>query len=190
MSMFKKLLWLDTETTGTDPRRHSVMQFAALLEEGGRVVDSIDVKFAPLPGAAVEESALEVTGVTREELEARPPAQDAYFQIVGFLDRHCDKYNREEKFYPAGYNVRFDLDFMQEFFRACGSRYGIGSYTNWRYIDPLPVLYRMDYMGALDLKDYKLGTVCEHYGIPLEAHDALNDVRAARELARKLDMFL
>lgn len=37
------------------------------------------------------------------------------------------------------------------------------------------------------LPDYKLGTVCEHLGIPLPgAHDALADVRATAEVARLL----
>lgn len=190
MDMFKKILWLDTETTGTDPRHHSIIQIAALIEEGGHVVDEINLKFAPLPGAAVDESALEVTGTTRDELTARPPAQDAYFQLLAFLDRNCDKYNREDKMYPGGYNVRFDLDFLQEFFRACGSRYGIGTYINWRYLDPLPLLYIKDYLGVIALQDYKLETVCRRYGITIDAHDALSDIRATRELARKLDMFL
>lgn len=186
MNMFKKILWFDTETTGLNPEKHSIMQFAALIEEGGQVMDQINIKFAPLPEAIVEQSALNLTGTTREELEARPSAIDAYYQMIRFLDTHCDKYDKADKFYPAGYNVRFDLDFLQVFFKACGNLYGIGSYINWRWLDPLPLLYTMDYSGRLGLPNYKLETVCEYYGIEIDAHDALSDVRATRELMHLL----
>jgi DNA polymerase III epsilon subunit-like protein len=34
--------------------------------------------------------------------------------------------------------------------------------------------------------DYKLGTLCEYFGVRLTDHDALNDVRATVELYRAI----
>lgn len=184
--MFKKILWFDTETTGLSPEKHSIMQFAAIIEEGGQVKDHLNIKFAPLPGAVIEQTALDLTGTTREELDARPSAVDAYYQILRFLNTHCNKYDKADKFYPAGYNVKFDLEFLQAFFKGCGDHYGIGAYINWRWLDPLPQLYLMDYSGQIRLPDYKLETVCKHYGIEIDAHDALSDVRATQELMHQL----
>lgn len=195
MDMFKKILWFDVETTGLSPEKHSIIQFAAIIEEGGNVLDEIDIKFAPLPGAAIEQSALDITGTTREELSARPCAADAYYQILRFFSTHCDVFNKKDKFYPAGYNVHFDLTFLQAFFKANGDAYGIGSYINWRRLDPLALLHIMDYNGQISLTNYKLETVCEHYGIEIDAHDALSDVRATREVwgnvhaAQKMQMY-
>ncbi|UZJ39978.1 3'-5' exonuclease [Prosthecochloris sp. SCSIO W1102] len=189
MDMFKKILWFDTETTGLSPEKHSIIQFAAIIEEGGQVKDQIDLKFAPIPGAAVEQSALDLTGTMRGELDARPSAVDAYYQIVRFFGRHCDKYDKGDKYYPAGYNVKFDLDFLQALFMKCGGfKYGIGSFVNWRRLDPLPFLHLMDFRNQISLPNYKLETVCEHYGIEIDAHDALSDVRATRELMQRLKL--
>jgi len=187
MDMFKKILWFDTETTGLDPKKHSIIQFAAIIEEGGQVKDEINIKFAPIKGTEIDKCALELTGTTREELDARPSAVDAYYQILRFLNTYCNQFDWKDKYYPAGYNVQFDLEFLQALFMKCGgSRYGIGLFINWRRLDPLPVLYLMDYSNKISLPNYKLGTVCEHFGIEINAHDALSDVRATREVMQRL----
>jgi len=102
------------------------------------------------------------------------------------IEEHVDKYDKMDKFYPAGYNVRFDLDFLQSFFHKRGNRYGTGSYQNWRAIDVMQYVHFMDYSGKLSLNDYKLKTVCEHFGIEIIAHDAMSDIRATRNLLKIL----
>jgi len=182
MTMFKKVLWIDTETTGIDPAKHGIIQIAALMEIADEVVDEFEMKFQPHAGAEIIPDALAVSGTTAEELAARGASLDAYFEFSRWIGKHIDKYDKLDKAYPAGYNVRFDLDFIERWFRISGNKYGTGSYQNWRSLDPLPILYQLDYAGCLSLPDYKLGTACAHYGIELQAHDALSDVRAARLL--------
>lgn len=52
-SMMKKVLWLDLETTGIDPDRHGIIQFAALVEINGELVDALEIKMQPHKGALV-----------------------------------------------------------------------------------------------------------------------------------------
>ena len=33
-------------------------------------------------------------------------------------------------------------------------------------------------------KNHKLSNLCEHYNIPLDAHDAMNDIRATYQLGQ------
>lgn len=183
----KKTLWLDTETTGTDPSRHAIIQFAALVEIDGKIVDEMNMYIRPQKGAIIEDAALAVSGIKRDELysDAFLPHNDAYRVISLFLKLHVDTFDRNDKFYPAGFNVRFDIDFLQAMFKEF-DRYGLGSYINWRAIDPLPLLHMMDYSGRISLPDYKLSTVCAHFGIEINAHNALSDIRATRELTQKL----
>ena len=101
------------------------------------------------------------------------------------LGRYCDKYNRLDKFYMAGYNVRFDADFLKEFFLKNKDFY-FGSWFNYRFIDPLPLLHWANWVKEINLPDYKLATVCRHFQIPLQAHDAMADITATRELIYKL----
>jgi len=177
----KKVFWFDVETTGTDPKIHGIIEFAGLIEIDGKIVDQLSIKMQPHAGAVIEQSALDVTGITEKDIQDFMPHVPACRMIQRFLDKNCSKFNKEDKYYPAGYNVRFDLDFLQTMFKKM-DKYGLGSYLNWRSLDPLPILYTQDYLGTLSLPNYKLATVCEHFGIKLKAHEALSDITATREL--------
>ena len=76
-----------------------------------------------------------------------------------------------------------------EFFAKNGDVY-YGSWFNWKRIDPLGVLYFMDGMGKISLPNYKLETVCDHFGIKIDAHDAISDIRATKQLIDILDKLL
>ena len=184
--MKKKTLWFDLETTGTDSKYHGIVQFAGLMDIDGEVIDQLNLKMQPHPGAVIEQSALEVTGVSAADIAGYMPNDEAYRTIRTFFDKHVEKYDPSDKMYPAGYNVQFDLGFLQEMFKRF-DKYGMGSYFNWRSVDPLPLIRLMDYKGTISLPDYKLATVCAHYGITIDkAHDALSDVQATRKLTKKL----
>ena len=180
--LFKKVLYIDTETTGLEPGRHGIIQLAALMEYGGDVVDTFNMKFQPHEGALINPEALKVSGTDPEELKKRTSSSDAYRDFLKFLDRHIAKFDKTDKAYPAGYNVTFDMSFLDAWFRHHGNQYGTGSYQNWKMLDPLPLLRVWDFLGTIALPDYKLQTVCTAYGIALEAHDALSDILATREL--------
>jgi DNA polymerase-3 subunit epsilon len=182
-----KTLYFDLETTGLDPQKNSVTQFAAIVEYDGEEVDRIDIKFQPFEDAEIEEAALEKTGVSIEQLLSMQTHEEGFAAVKNFLDKHIDKYNRNDKFYAAGFNVRFDLEFLSAFFKYNGEKYGIGSYFNWRQIDPMYLLHLMDWKGKIKLQNYRLETVCEHFGVSLEnAHDALGDIVATRNIIKKL----
>ena len=181
-----KVLSIDVETTGTDPGRHGIIQIGAIMEISGLVAGELDLKCAPHDGAAVDNEALLVTGTDREELAERMSSRDALGAFREFLGQYVEPYDRNDKCYPAGYNVHFDLDFVQRWFHLHGDRYGLGSYVNWKRLDPLPLLFMKDFTGALRLSDYKLETVCRHFDIDIQAHDALSDIQATRQLLSRL----
>lgn len=180
--MANKILYFDVETTGRDPRRNDITQLSGIVEIDGKEVDSFNLRCQPFDFTTIEPEALEVTGVSLEQLKTFDTPQVMFKKLMAIFDRHIDKFNREDKFTPAGYNVRFDLDFLQQFFIKNGEKYGSGSYQNWRAVDGLPLVHFLCYAGLLKLEDYKLGTVCGYYGIPIEAHDAMSDIRATRNL--------
>ncbi len=182
MKRHKKVLYCDVETTGTNPSIHGIIQIGAILEIDGIVVEEFNLKCAPHKGAAISPDALEISGTDKGELEGRMSSMEAYREFREFLLRHIEQYDKEDKCYPAGYNIRFDLNFIQEWFRHHGDKYGIGSFINWRMLDPLPLLFIKDFTGSLSLPDYRLETVCRHFGIALQAHDAMSDIRATRTL--------
>lgn len=186
----KKVLWFDLETTGIDPERNGIIQFAALVEIHGEVVDSLEIKLQPHQGALISKEALVVNGVSEEDIRGFMRHDEAFRHIDAFLSRHVSRFDRNDKFYPAGYNVQFDLEFLSRMFKRY-DQYGIGTFVNWRRIDPLPLLYYMEYIDKISLDNYKLQTVCDYFGIPLNsAHDAMADVKATRELMKHIREYI
>jgi len=181
----KKVLYFDTETTGLDPVRNDIIQLAGLVEIDGEIKDEFNIRCLPFSFENISPEALEVHGITIEELKKYQSPQSAYREFMGVLSKHCNKFDRSDKFYPAGFQVNFDINFLSEWFKKNGDTY-LGSWLNWKAIDPLSILRWFDYMGIISLPSYKLEKVCEHYGIEIDAHDALSDIKATREVMIRL----
>jgi DNA polymerase III, epsilon subunit and related 3''-5'' exonucleases len=182
----KKILWFDTETTGLDPVKNDIIQLAGLIEIDGKMVEEFDFKCAPFSCENISQEALSIHGMTKEQILKFPMPEKIQCDFTELLAKHCDKFNKADKFYPAGFNVKFDIDFLAQWFKKCGDNY-LGSWINWRALDPLPMLYMMDFKGELSLPNYKLETVAKHFGVDLfRVHDAISDVRATRLLMNLL----
>jgi len=125
----KKVFWFDVETTGLDPKIHGIIEFAGLIEIDGEVVNQLSIKMQPHAGAVIEQSALDVTGITEKDIKGFMPHVTACRMIEAFLNKRCSKFDKNDKYYPAGFNVRFDLDFLQVMFKKM-DKYGLGSYLN------------------------------------------------------------
>ena len=176
-----KTFYFDVETTGLDPKKNAIIQLAYIVDIDGKCIEDGEFLIAPHPNDVIEPTALEVNGRNADEISKFTPPGDTLKKIIKFLNKYIDQYDRTDKFYPAGYNVKFDVDFLKAFFEKCGHKY-FGSYFNYKFIDPLTVFYWHDWIGSIKLPNYKLETVAEKYGIELDAHDAVNDIKATREL--------
>jgi len=185
----KKVFYFDVETTGFDCKKNDITQLAGIIEIDGKIKEEFNIRSQPINWDDISDDALEVTGVGIEELKKLPTAKQAYDQLIQILGEYCDKYDKSDKFYFAGYNVRFDIDFLHQFFVKQGDKY-FGSWFNWKSIDPFPLLHYMEYKGLISLENYKLKTVCEHFDIKLKAHDAMSDVLATRKIMDRVDELL
>jgi DNA polymerase-3 subunit epsilon len=156
------------------------------VEINGEVVEEFTSRIQPFKPENIDEQALKVNGVTRADLEKYPHPKIVYDKLIDILAKYVNKYEKSDKFTPIGYNVKFDCEFLSAFFKKNDDKY-YGSWFNWKTVDPLALLHMMDYKCRIALPNYKLTTACQHFGIPLVAHDALNDIRATRELWYLLD---
>lgn len=180
-----KILYFDCETTGRSAVKNDIVQLSGMIEIDGVVKEEFNFRCQPFDFSTVEEEALKVTGLTLEDLKSYPLPKEMYTKLVTLLSKYCNKFDKNDKFYPAGYNVSFDLDFLANFFAKNGDKY-FGSWVNWKSIDGLPLMRFLEFCGSVRLENQKLGTVCEHFGIEIQAHDALSDIRATRSLIQKL----
>lgn len=83
-----KRLFFDTETSGLNPRKHSIIQLGGFLEINGEIVEAFDYKLRPHPKALVEAEALEVNKLTEAEVMAYPEASIAFKSLQNMLDTH------------------------------------------------------------------------------------------------------
>jgi len=177
----KKAFYVDVETTGLHPWRNDIIQLACIIEINGEVVEEFTSRMQPFDYGAINEKALQVTGTRMEDLKEYPDPKIVYTQLVDVLGKYVNKFEKGDKFTPIAYNGKFDCEFLNGFFKKNDDRY-YGSWFNWRIVDPLAYLYIMDFQRRIDLPNYKLSTVCQHFGIPIQAHDALSDIRATKKL--------
>lgn len=180
-----KVLYFDTETTGIDPLKNDIVQLSGMIEIDGKIVEQFNMRCQPFNYENIDAKALEVTGNTIDGFKQEQTPKEMYKKFIQILSKHVDKFNKKDKMYVAGYNVRFDMEFLRCFFVKNGDGY-FGSWFNWRVIDALPFMHVLDFVGYCSLSDYKLGTVCNDFGIEIDAHDAFSDIKATHELIQRI----
>jgi len=181
-----KHVFLDVETTGLHPHQHDIFQICAIVTDPQcNILEKIDLKFRPFSLDDVCEEALTKTGMTLESLAELPlSAREAYASLIEFLSRHCDRYNKADKMHFVGYNVRFDSDFMREFFSKNGDQY----FGSWFWNPPICVMQAAAWMtmrvrGAFP--NFKLETLCKCAELDwddAQSHDANYDITQTLEL--------
>jgi DNA polymerase III subunit epsilon len=181
------ILWFDLETTGTDPKKHGIIQIAACVERDGLIIDTFNEKQKPDPLKVLDPKALQVNGHTPDEISKFQDSKSCYLAFNRFLDKHGARGNKALRYIPAGYNAQFDLDFMCRYFEEqSGGPYAFWEHLQYQPIDPYPTIVTLWRLGKLHPKDCKLETICAHFGIELKAHDAMSDILATRELVLRL----
>lgn len=182
-----KILYLDTETTGITANS-AVIQFAGIIEINGEVKEEFNIRCKPHKNADISEKALEVTGMTLDIINSYQEPKEAFEEIESIFEKYCDKFDKNDKFILAGQNIKFDFQKLYEFYVRLGNKY-LGSWINFKLMfATLAVIQALQLVNKLPvLENNKLITWCNHFNIKLEnAHDALADIRATRELAKIL----
>ncbi len=160
-----KIAFIDTETTGVNPDKNGLIQLSMYLynydEDRLLLVDKLNTNIAPFLADTIDDEALKINGLKREDLNNFPKPLDIYEGIKHTLLKYVDKFDKKDKFIFAGYNARFDSDFMRKFFEKCGDQY-FGSYF---WFPPLDIMNLAIWHLREErhfLKDFKLKTVCEY----------------------------
>jgi DNA polymerase III subunit epsilon len=80
-----RLVAVDIETTGLDPKTDEVVSFAAVPIDGGRVVAGRAVRGLVRPSSPPPGSSIEIHGLRAADLEAAPPAEQALAPLAAAL---------------------------------------------------------------------------------------------------------
>lgn len=178
-----KLVFFDLETTGTNPGKHGIHQISGQIVIDGAVKESFDFHVQPNPRAMIEDEALKVGGVTREQILAYPPMQQVYQEFVAMLGKYVDKFNKKDKFFLVGYNnAAFDNQFLRGFFLQNGDVY----FGSWFWSNSIDVMVLASaYLATRrpEMENFKLSTVAKTLGIVVNddsLHDAMYDIELTK----------
>lgn len=182
----EKLLFIDTETTGTDPMQHGVIQIAGMVIIDDEVKEKFDYKIKPFSKDVIDEKALEITRTNRADLfdETRLYPRKAYLAFVEVLESYVDKFVSKDKFQFVGYNANFDMRFLREFFRKNSDNY-FGSFCFFPPLDVMSLAAFHFKRERSKLENFKLLTVAKALQLQIDeskAHDAFYDIELTKSV--------
>lgn len=183
-----KIIFIDTETGGVNAEKSALIQLSGIIEVDGTEKEKFNFYIKPFENSEVNEKALEVQGRTLEELRTDKYIDESiiYKKFLEILDKYIDKYDKNDKFIVAGYNVKFDIDILKALFERNNNKF-LFSYFNSSMLDPLYSVRLLQIAGILPvLENNKLETWCKYFNIELKAHDSLQDITATKKLIKKL----
>lgn len=177
-----KILFIDTETGGLNPDKHSLLSLALVVWTDNEIIDSEE--YLINDGIlSVTAEALQVNRINIDEHKKTaltPPI--TFDKILKFINRH---FPEEQKITLAGHNVHFDIAFLKSFLSK--NNQSFSSYFSHRIIDTSSILYYLYLGGILKEKAISSDKAFEHFKIQVKGrHTALGDAIATAELFTKL----
>ncbi len=175
----------DTETTGLSPAQAEIVEISAIRFRNFEPVEAFTTLCRPKKG--ISEEAAKINGINAEMVADKPTFGQVALAFQNFIGSDN----------LVAHNLQFDLKFIV--------KHGVDvTAENRKYYDTLYIAqhtlkkarqkwdkelgcHMTDYDSDYDVENYKLGTLCYYYGIPLYgAHRALADCLATGLLFKHL----
>ena len=182
----KKVLWLDVETTGLDCRKHGLREVGFIIEIDGVEVDKGVFKINPFTyttkDVEVDDYALEISKVSIEDLESYDSSSYCFKELMKKLVKYVNVNDKNDCFVIAGYNAAFDIGFIKEWFRDMGLLDSYKDLLHYKSLDVFSIVFALRHLGLNSAENDKLETMCNYFGIEIDAHNALSDIEATKKL--------
>jgi len=187
-----KILYYDLETTGVKHWKNGIHQIAGLVEINGKVVEEFNWKVQPHPKSVADAKALEVGKVTEAQINAYPPMEVIYKQLMKLLAKYQNKFDKKDRFFLCGFNnSAFDNQFLRAFLEQNGDAY-FGSYFWNSPIDVFCLASDLLKEERANMPAFNLAAVARHLCINVDtslAHEALYDIKLTRQIYKTLQTF-
>ena len=179
-----KVIWIDTETTGLDAGVHALVEIGFIIEVDGVEVEKFAFTLNPYSynrEIEINSKALEINGKTIEELKLFDDSNRCFDWFMIVLGKYIDKFDKKDKYVIKGYNVEFDIGFIKDWFLDNGYEY-FGSWFSYKEVDVFALVKVLKDQNVFETENDKLLTLCKHFDIELNAHNALDDIVATKKL--------
>ena len=193
-----KTIWLDVETTGLNTETDTIIELAALYEDGIKKNRAVFHKFCK-PGVKPEswdeplknrdnKTITDLTGITWDKLEKDGVSEATlYAEFSAFLAKRMDKFNKQDKAIFAAYNAKFDNNMVRALWDKNNDKY-FGSWFLTVSLDIMSTVMLAVRHGILPIMpSYAQDKVAECLGIKFQAHSAIEDIKAARQIQLTLE---
>lgn len=132
----------------------------------------------PPPDVKIEQGALDVTGIKREDVDKAPLLEVVWPQFVDWVGKYNSKKNKWEAPVPCGSNIRgFDLPICSRMnLRFSKKKEDTVLFNTFKCIDLLDIIF-LWFENTNDLPNHKLDTIRQYFGITKDgSHRAMKDV--------------
>jgi DNA polymerase-3 subunit epsilon len=175
------IFFCDVETTGLNPYTNAIIEIAYIIEVNDQVVLERVYQMRPMDGKVIDPAAMAI-----HKIDLSNPALLEPAYVFNKMRADIEKYQRLDF---CGFRTNFDWDFFDQFWKSISGEKITNAFTG-HVLDPRSLLHHMDQWGLIALENYKLTSCCAAYDIPLlNAHSALADIQATRDLYHKLKKF-
>lgn len=170
------ILFIDTETTGLDEKKNTVVEVACRLDVDGKTVDRKNLHFFN-PKSATDLGALKVNGLKISDILKMKPEDQGIMELVDWLldiQKHI-----KGPLYVCGQNVHFDINFIKALLDRY-SIYGVESLIGYKVLDTFGLALALVHVGKLKVEgSLNLGNVAKALGVDLskvQLHTGKDDV--------------
>jgi len=177
------MIVLDIETTGTDPRRHAIIEVGAI--DFDHPENFFNERCQIWDGAETDLKALEINGFTLDEIQDQTilTQKELISRFLIWTDKIEDKT-------IAGQNVDFDINFLNESSKRCGLNFSIGK----RKVDQHSLVYAHFLKRSISpplkdgFSDLNSDLIMNYVGLASEPkpHRAINGARFEAEALSRL----
>ena len=171
-----KLIFLDTETGGIDPKTSSLLSIGLVIWENKKIITEKEF-LVKEKNYNVTTQAMEINKINLDELKKKGlEKSEIKKEIINLV-----KNNFKEKAILVGHNINFDISFFKKIFEE-KEFLEIFSY---RSIDTASIIKYLSIKKGLDLNS--LDDAIKYYNLKVnERHTALGDAIITAELFNKL----
>lgn len=176
---YDRLLFIDTETGGIDPQKHSLLSIGCVVWDRKEGILAKKEYFVRHKNYITTKESQKINGFNQNDHESK--AIDGSSIIVDLLD-FCSNYFEVNTLIPlAGHNTQFDVGFLKMFLIDNGRSFN--SIFSHRIIDTYSIIKFLEYSNIIRENVSSSAQAFNYFGIKVEnRHSALDDALATVQL--------